>query len=200
MKRILLFWITVLLAATLVDAQVKAPATKPVPAAAAAVDAATYIIGPQDVLQVTVWKEPEMSAPAVPVRPDGKISLPLIDDVQAADLTPMKLANVIAEKLKKFVQDPQVSVIVTGVNSKRVYILGEVQHPGPLMMLPEMTVLQALSSAGGLSQFANAKKIYVLRTENGAQQKFPFNYKQALKGENPQQNFVMKPGDTIVVP
>ena len=160
---------------------------------------ASYIIAPDDVLAIDVWKEAEITR-TVPVRPDGKISLPLLNDVQAAGLTATDLASVIAERLKKFIANPQVTVIVTTVNSQRIYILGEVLRGGVVPLLPNMTVLQAISSAGGFSQYANQKGIYVLRTENGQQVKYPFNYKEVIKGINIQQNIVLKPGDTIVVP
>lgn len=158
-----------------------------------------YLIGEDDVLNINVWKEAEISR-TVPVRPDGKISLPLVNDIQAAGLTPVQLGTVITEKLKKFIADPQVTVIVTSINSRRIYIVGEAGRPGAFPMLPNMTVLQALSSAGGFSQFANLKGIYVLRLENGKQVKFPFNYKEVIKGEKIEQNIILKPGDTIVVP
>jgi len=158
---------------------------------------ANYVIGPQDMLDISVWKEEQLTK-TVPVRPDGKISMPLLNDVQAAGLTPTQLANQITESLKKFVTDPQVTVIVREINSQRVYLLGEVTRAGAYPLLPNMTVLQALSSAGGFTQFANLKKIYVLRVENGKQEKFPFNYKHAL--ESPDQNILLKAGDTIVVP
>jgi polysaccharide export outer membrane protein len=160
-------------------------------------DAATYVIGPTDVLLVTVWKEPSLSA-TLPVRPDGMISMPLLNDVRAAGFTPMKLAETITSKLKEFVQDPQVSIVITEVNSQRVYMVGEIAKPGPVSLISGLTVLQAISSAGGLSQFANSKKIYVLRSEAGAQRKIAFNYKQALKGNN--QNISLQAGDTIVIP
>ena len=160
---------------------------------------ASYIIAPDDVLSIDVWKETEITR-TVPVRPDGKISLPLLNDVQAAGLTAMDLASVIAERLKKFIANPQVTVIVTTVNSQKIFILGEVPRPGVTPLLPNMTVLQAVSSAGGFTQYANQKGIYVLRTENGQQVKYPFNYKEVIKGINIQQNIVLKPGDTIVVP
>jgi polysaccharide export outer membrane protein len=156
-----------------------------------------YVIGPQDVLDISVWKEEQLTK-TVPVRPDGKISMPLLNDVQAAGLTPTQLAAQITESLKKFVTDPQVTIIVREINSQRVYMLGEVARAGAYPLLPNMTVLQALSSAGGFTQFANVKKIYVLRVENGKQQKFPFNYKHAL--ESPDENILLKAGDTIVVP
>jgi polysaccharide export outer membrane protein len=134
------------------------------------------------------------------VRPDGKISLPLLNDVQAAGLTPSQLAAQLTESLKKFVANPQVTVIVTTINSQRVYIMGEVIRAGAYPLLPGMTVLQGLSSAGGFTQFANLKKIYVLRQENGKQVKLPFNYKEVVGGKNPDQNITLKAGDTIVVP
>ena len=156
-----------------------------------------YVIGPQDVLDISVWKEEQLTK-TVPVRPDGKISMPLLNDVQAAGLTPTQLAGQITESLKKFVTDPQVTIIVREINSQRIYMLGEVVRAGAYPLLPNMTVLQALSSGGGFTQFSNVKKIYVLRVENGKQQKFPFNYKHAL--ESPDENIMLKAGDTIVVP
>lgn len=158
-----------------------------------------YIIGTEDVLNINVWKEAEVSR-SVPVRPDGKISLPLLNDVQAAGLTPQQLAASIRDGLKKFMSDPEVTVIVAAVNSRRVYIIGEVSHPGVIPLLSGMTVLQALASSGSFTQFANIKGIYVLRSENGKQVKHPFNYKAVVKGQNAEQNLELKPGDTIVVP
>jgi len=157
-----------------------------------------YVIGADDTLHVTVWKEPDMSV-TLPVRPDGKISIPLLDDVQAAGMTPMQLANSIKEKLKKYIADPRVTVVVTAMNSQRIYVLGEVTHTGAMALLPHMTMLQALSSAG-FTQFANLKAIYLLRMQDGQQIKVRFNYKDAIKGRDTQQNIVLKPGDTIVVP
>ena len=162
------------------------------------VDASSYVIGPDDALQVTVWREPTLSG-TFPVRPDGMISLTLLGDVQAAGLTPMQLSDSITTKLKKFVQDPSVTVVVTGVNSQRIFVVGEVGHVGPMMMTPGMTALQAIATAGGLSPFANSKRIYILRGEPGKQEKIPFNYKLALKGDSKQQISLL-PGDTIVVP
>lgn len=157
-----------------------------------------YIIGPEDGLSINVWKEADLTA-TLPVRPDGKISLPLLGDVQAAGMTPKELGESITEKLKKFLADPRVTVVVTAINSKRIYMVGEVLHSGGLTMLPHMTVLQALSTAG-LNQFANTKKIYVLRTQNGKQEKLPVNYRKLVKGEAMEQNYMLQPGDTIVVP
>jgi polysaccharide export outer membrane protein len=157
-----------------------------------------YVIGADDSLHISVWKEPDLTN-TLPVRPDGKISMPLLNDVQASGLTPMQLATSLTEKLKKYLADPRVTVVVTQMNSQRVYILGEVLHSGAIPLLPNMTVLQALATAG-FTQFANTKAIYVLRTQNGRQQKMPFNYRQAMKGEDMAQNISLKPGDTIVVP
>jgi polysaccharide export outer membrane protein len=160
---------------------------------------ASYKIGPQDVLRIDVWKETEISR-SVPVRPDGKISLPLLNDVQAAGLTAMELANNITEGLKKFITSPQVTVSVTEINSRRVYVTGEVTRPGAFPLLPNMTLLQALTSAGGFTQFARTKKIYVLRNEGGKQAKYPFNYNEVVSGKRPEDNIPLQPGDTIVVP
>jgi|SRR5208337_1409599 len=157
-----------------------------------------YVIGADDVLHIAVWKEADLTV-TLPVRPDGKISLPLLNDVQAAGLTPQQLGESLTDKLKKYIADPRVTVVVTSINSKRIYLTGEVLHAGAIPMLPNMTVLQALSSAG-MTQFANTKRIYVLRTENGKQQKLPVNYRKLVKGEKIEQNYLLQPGDTIVVP
>jgi len=162
-------------------------------------DASDYKIGAQDILRIDVWKEEQLTR-TVPVRPDGKVTLPLLNDVQAAGLTPMQLSGVISEGLKKFINDPQVTVTVTEINSRRVYVTGEVSKAGAFPLLPNMTVLQALSSSGGFTQFAKLKNIYVLRVENGKQVKRPFNYKEAVNGKNPGQNILLQPGDVIVVP
>jgi polysaccharide export outer membrane protein len=180
------------------QAQQKPPTTGASQSAAATLDP-NYVIGPEDVLNIDVWKEAEISR-SVPVRPDGKISLPLLRDVQAAGLTPIQLSQSITEKLKKFLAEPQVTVIVTAINSQRVYLIGEIGRPGAYPMLPGMTMLQAISIAGGLAQFANGKKIYLLRNENGKETKYPFNYKEVISGVRPEQNLVLKAGDTIVVP
>lgn len=156
-----------------------------------------YILGAEDVIIINVWKEPELSM-GLQVRPDGKISLPLLNDLQAAGMTPVQLGMSITEKLKKFVANPQVTVIVQAINSRRIHMVGEVGRAGTIPLLPDMTVLQAL--AGGFTQFANTKKIYILRTENGVQTKYPFNYKEVINGKRPEQNILLKPGDTIVVP
>jgi polysaccharide export outer membrane protein len=156
----------------------------------------SYVIGPSDVLSIRVWHEPDLSALGLPVRPDGKISMALLNDVQAAGLTPMQLGDEITSGLKKYVSDPQVTVAVDAINSKRIYVVGQVARPGAYPLLPQMTVLQALSSAGGFQQYADYKRMYVLR---GAQ-KLPFSYKQTLKGQHLDKTIILQPGDTIVVP
>jgi len=197
MKRIVSVLIGLLLSGLIpINAQnsASAPKTPPPPPQISG----TYVIGPEDVLLVSVWKEPDLTN-TLPVRADGMISLPLLNDVQAAGLTPIQLANSITEKLKKYLSDPHVTVVVTQMNSKRIYAMGEVLHPGPMTLLPEMTVLQALAAAG-FSEFANTRGIYVLRNEGGKQTKVPVNYKKLIKGEAMDENLVLKPGDTIVVP
>jgi polysaccharide export outer membrane protein len=158
-----------------------------------------YVIGPQDVLDINVWKEPDMTR-VVPVRPDGKISLPLINDVQAAGVTPQQLAADITTKLKKFLTEPQVTVIVSAINSQRVFVIGEVIHAGAFQLVPGTTVLQALANAGGFTTFANVKKIHVMRVVNGKHVELPFNYREVLNGDNQDQNIKLEPGDTVVVP
>jgi polysaccharide export outer membrane protein len=158
----------------------------------------SYVIGAEDILRVSVWKEPELTA-QLPVRSDGKISLPLVNDVQAAGLTPMELAASLTEKLKKYIDDPRVAVVVTQMNHQRIYVLGEVARHGPIPLVADMTVLQALATSG-LTQFANTNKIYVLRAVNGVEKKFPVNYKRLVKGQGMSQNILLKAGDTIVVP
>jgi polysaccharide export outer membrane protein len=160
--------------------------------------APSYVIGVADVLQITVWKEPDLTT-TLPVRSDGMISLPLLNDVQAAGLTPMQLSSSLSAKLKKYVASPNVSVVVTQTNSHQIYVLGEVMRSGPIPLLHDMTVLQALATAG-FSQFANTKGIYVLRTENGQERKIPYDYKRVIKGGAASQNILLQPGDVIIVP
>jgi polysaccharide export outer membrane protein len=183
----------------LLRASQDAKRSPPSPSAIANPSDAEYKIGPQDVLRVDVWKEPEISRVA-PVRPDGRISLPLLNDVQAAGLTPTQLANVIAEGLKKYINNPQVTVGVNEINSRRVYVTGEVLKPGAFPLQPGMTVLQALAISGGFTQFARIKGIYILRTEGGKQVRHEFNYKDVVKGKKPELNILVQPGDVIVVP
>ena len=204
MKRSVLLALVLFAAAALAQSMVEAKGDKPANAAQEAAVASEpaassdYVIGADDVLHISVWKEPDLSE-TLPVRPDGKISMPLLNDVPAAGLTPLQLKDSITEKLKKYIADPRVTVVVTAMNSRRDFVTGEVLHSGPMPLLPHMTMLQALSQAG-FTQFANLKGIYLLRTQNGKQEKVPFNYKEVVKGNHPEQNIVLKPGDTLVVP
>ena len=176
-----------------------AAATDNKPAAVPATTDPAYVIGAQDVLDINVWKEPDVSR-TVPVRPDGRISLPLVNDVQAAGLTPEQLAATVAERLRKYLNEPQVTIIVTAINSQRVFVAGEVLRAGAYPLIPGMTVLQALTSAGGFTPFADRKKIHVMRLRDGKQIELPFNYRGVLKGDNSDQNIKLEPGDTVVVP
>ena len=203
-----LVWGVLLLSASAVMAQTLAKPvitptvtptqSSPQAAPAADTDSTRYVIGADDSLQITVWQEPSLSG-TFPVRPDGMISLVLLGDIPAAGLTPMHLAHDITVKLKKFIQDPVVSVVVAAVNSQRIYLVGEVIKAGPIVLSPGMTPLQAIAQAGGLSPYTNGKHIYILRGPSGKQQKIPFNYRRALKGDN-SQDVSLLPGDTIVVP
>jgi polysaccharide export outer membrane protein len=178
-----------------------APASLPAPGVASAAGLAVdsgYVIGASDVVTLTVLKEPTLSSSLL-VRPDGMITMPLLGDVRAAGLTPLQLANEIATRLKKYIQDPNVSVILTQINSRKVYLIGEVTKVGPVDITPGMTLLEAIASASGLTQYANAKKMYILRSEDGKHTRIPVRYKDALKGDSAF-NLALKPGDTIVVP
>jgi polysaccharide biosynthesis/export protein len=161
-------------------------------------DLAGYIIGSDDSIKVDVFENPRYST-ILPVRPDGMITLADVGDIPAAGRTPMQLTDDIKIKLKKFVVEPSVTVTVLAVNSKRIYLIGEVGHVGPLSITPAMTVLQAIASAGGLTPYANKKHIYILRGDPGKQQKIPFDYTKALK-KGDMQGVSLLPGDTIVVP
>lgn len=177
---------------------VPAATVPPAPAASPTVNPEKYVIGADDTLQVTVWKEPSFSG-TFPVRPDGMISLVMLGDIRAAGRTPIQLGDDITQKLKKYIQDPVVSVVVMAVNSQKIFMVGEINHVGPIMLTPGMTPLQAIATAGGLTMFAHEKKIYILRGVQGKQQKIPFDYKKALKGDN-NQGISLQPGDTVVVP
>jgi polysaccharide export outer membrane protein len=159
-----------------------------------------YVIGSGDSLQVSVWKEPEASVPVAIVRPDGKVTVPLIKEIEVAGLTPMQAEQRITERLTKFIADANVTVVVATINSKKVYVVGAARKEGPLAYTYGMTVLQALSEAGGLTDYARRKKIYILRSENGREYRLDFNYDDVLKGESMEQNIVLLAGDTIVIP
>jgi len=167
--------------------------------AQAVVDQERYVIGPEDVLYIHVWKEDALSR-TVPVRMDGNISLPLIHEMKAAGLTPLQLEAAITERLKGFYENPNVSVTVMEPNSFKVYISGEVMKPGVYRLREETTILQIIPMAGGFTDWAKRKKILVIRKENGKEKRFTVDYRKAMKGDDPNSNVVLKPGDTIIVP
>jgi polysaccharide export outer membrane protein len=167
--------------------------------AQAGVDKERYVIGPEDVLYIHVWKEDALSR-SVPVRMDGNISLPLIHEMKAAGLTPVQLEAAITERLKKLYENPNVSVIVMEANSFKVYVSGEVMKPGVYRLRDETTILQIIPMAGGFTDWAKRKKILVIRKENGKEKRFTVDYNKATKGDDPNSNVVLKPGDTIIVP
>lgn len=166
-----------------------------------AVDAAgDYVIGVEDLLYIAVWKNPDLSR-EVPVRPDGKITLPLIDDVVAVGLTPTRLKEILTERWRSFITAPEVSVIVTQVNSLKVYMVGEIAKPGILVLKGKTRLLQALSLAGGFTQFADRSRVIVLRAIGGGNEtRLEFNYKRIVSGSSPEDNVVLMPGDTVIVP
>jgi polysaccharide export outer membrane protein len=160
----------------------------------------TFIIGLDDVLAVNVWKETEISR-SVPVRSDGKISLPLVGEVQASGHTPRQLEQEIAKRLQNYISEPEVTVIVQQINSQKFNVLGQVAKPGLYPLTNSPTVLDAIGLAGGFRDFAKQKSIYILRKNpDGGQSRLPFNYKDVVKGKNPEQNVKLQPGDTVVVP
>jgi polysaccharide export outer membrane protein len=175
-----------------------APAAPPAPTAAKPHDA-TFIIGNDDVLAINVWKEPDISR-SIPVRSDGKISLPLVGEVQAAGQTPAALEKDIASKLKNYISEPEVTVMVQQVNSQKFNILGQVVRPGAYVIANSPTVLDAIALAGGFRDFAKQKSIYVLRQGPDGETRLPFNYKEVAQGKNMSQNVKLQPRDTIIVP
>jgi polysaccharide export outer membrane protein len=158
-----------------------------------------FVIGNDDVLAINVWKEPDISR-SIPVRSDGKISLPLVGEVQAAGLTPLNLEKDIASKLKNYISEPEVTVMVQQVNSQKFNILGQVVRPGSYVIANSPTVLDAVALAGGFRDFAKQKSIYVLRQGGSGDSRIPFNYKDVSQGKNMSQNIKLQPGDTIIVP
>jgi polysaccharide biosynthesis/export protein len=157
-----------------------------------------YVIGPEDVLSIVVWREKELSGEVV-VRPDGKISLPLLNDVQAAGYTPEQLAEIVEKAAIKYVTDSDTTVIVKQINSRKVFVLGEVGKPGAFPLTSDMNVLQLIASVGGLAEFADKKNVMILRVENGRERRFKFNYNEVIEGKNLQQNIMLQPGDTVLV-
>jgi polysaccharide biosynthesis/export protein len=160
----------------------------------------TFVIGKDDVLAINVWKEPEISR-SIPVRSDGRISLPLVGEIQAAGETTLKLEQAITTKLKNYIEEPEVTVIVQEIKSQNFNILGMVTKPGSYPLVGSETVLDAIAAAGGFRDFAKQKNIYILRqSPDGTQSRIPFNYKEVVKGHNPAQNAMLQPRDTIIVP
>jgi polysaccharide biosynthesis/export protein len=169
------------------------PAALPTPAP-------NYVIGPDDVLSIVFWRDKDMSAEVV-VRPDGKISLPLMNDVQAGGLTPNELRDAIGGIARRYVEDPSVTVVVKEIKSRKVFITGMVEKPGPYPLNGPTTVMQLISMAGGLKEFTDGKRILIMRAgKQGRQIAYPFNYRQVVSGKNLEQNIELQPGDTVVVP
>jgi polysaccharide biosynthesis/export protein len=165
----------------------------------AASPASSYAIGPEDVLDIAVWNNPAISR-TVPVRPDGKISLPLVNDVRAAGLTPMQLRDVLTRRLAKYVATPEVSVMVREIHSFAVTVIGEVRKPGRYEFRSRTTVLDAIAAAGGFGEFAARGRVGVLRQEGAAVKRIPFSYSKGVLSDTPQENFFLHPGDIVVVP
>jgi polysaccharide export outer membrane protein len=159
-----------------------------------------YKIGAGDVLEINVWKEPDASVRSVVVRPDGKISMPLLKEVDVVGITPVQLEKLITDGLGKVMNSPDVTIVVTGINSKKIYVNGKVKKEGPIPYTYRMTVMQALSEAGGITDYAKKRAIYVLRNESGREFRFPFDYNAVLRGEKMELNIPLEPGDVIVVP
>lgn len=169
------------------------------PASGSAHDS-SYVIGNSDVLAVTVWKQPDISR-SVPVRPDGRISLPLVGEIQAAGLTPLQLEQAIGAKLKTYMTNPEVTVIVETINSQKFNVLGRVARPGSYPLTASTTVLDAIAAAGGFMDFAKQKGVYILRhSKDGGQTRIPFNYKDVIKGKHVEQNIRLQSDDTVIVP
>lgn len=166
---------------------------------AAEKDSPDYRIGPDDILNIFVWKEPDLTRD-ITVMSDGRISLPLIGNILAQGKTVAELKEIITEKLKNYIEAPEVTVIVNESRSRRIYTIGNVRTPGPYPLAPNMTVLQALSAAGGFAEWADTKNILIIRREGEKEAQFTFNYKEAIAGKKIEQNITLKPNDTIVVP
>ena len=158
-----------------------------------------YVIGTDDVLSIVYWKDKDMSA-EVQVRPDGRIALPLINEVVAAGLTPEQLREKLTAESKKFMEDASITVVIRQINSRKAFITGEINKPGTYPLTSPTTVMQLIAMAGGLRDYANGKKIVIMRTENGQPRRLPFNYNDIIDGKNLQQNIELKPGDTVVIP
>lgn len=196
MKNFFYFWIVGILAVLLVIPFAYSQEKK-MPEVAA--DSSDYVIGPEDILYIHVWREEALTR-TIPVRMDGNISLPLIDEVQAAGLTPLQLKEILTDKFKKFVDLPNVSVTVMEANSYKVYVSGQVRTPGVYRLRSETSILQIVPMAGGFTEWADQKKILVIRKEGGKEKRITVNYKNIVQGKGPEGNLVLKAGDTIIVP
>jgi polysaccharide biosynthesis/export protein len=172
------------------DAKAEAPVAAPLPG---------YVIRAEDVLSIVFWRDKEMSADVV-VRPDGKISLPLLNDVEAAGLTPDQLRARLIKAASKYLEEPTAAVVVKEIHSRKVFVSGQVGKPGSYPLIGEMNVLQMIAHVGGALEYADSKNIVIFRNEDGQERRFTFNYKDVVKGKNVQQNIMLKPGDTIIVP
>lgn len=158
-----------------------------------------YVVGEGDALHIDVWQEPEVSQNVV-VRPDGKVSLPLVNEIKVSGMTPLEIQGLVAEKLRVFVNQPKVTVTVIEVHSRKAFITGEVAHPGEYPLNTQVTVLQLIAQAGGFTPFAKTENIMILRVSEGKEQRLKFKYKEVLRGKNTDQNIALQPGDTVVVP
>jgi polysaccharide biosynthesis/export protein len=218
LRRRLLPQLALVVASATVYAQTPAPApsagsvpatrgTAPAPAATGTAPAPAtgvvappgFLIGPEDVLSIVYWRDREMTTDVV-VRPDGKISLPLLNEIQAAGLTPGELRDRITEQSKRYLEEPNLTVVLKQINSRKVFITGEINKPGPYALTAPTTVLQLIALAGGLKEFAKSDKIVIVRIENGRTTAYSFNYKQVTSRKRLQQNIELKPGDTVVIP
>lgn len=177
----------------------KGPILKKQAQAEVVADSDQYVIGPEDVLYIHVWREESLTK-TVPVRMDGSISLPIIQEIKASGLTPLQLKEELTRRLKEFIESPNVSVTVIEANSFKVYVTGQVKTPGVYRLRSETTVLQIIPMAGGFTDWANQKKILVIRKENGKEKRITVNYKKIMKGDDPASNLVLKSGDTVIVP
>jgi polysaccharide export outer membrane protein len=175
------------------------PPAPPATASATSAAPAGYIIGPEDVLTFNFWREKDLST-EVTVRPDGRITLPLLNEFEAAGLTPDQLREKVMAVADRYVQDPNLTIIVKTINSRRAYITGMVNKPGPYALMSPTTVVQLIAMAGGLQDYADKKNIVIMRTENGKAVSYRFNYKEVIDRKNLKQNIELKPGDTVIVP
>ena len=208
-RRSLLAVACLLVAASAVQAQAQpqgaarpagaAPAATPPPTVAGVATPPGYLIGPDDSLAVVFWREKDLSADVV-VRPDGMISLPLLNDVRAEGLTPEQLRVALTSAASKFVEESTVTVVVKAINSRKVFITGQVGKPGPYSLGGPMTVLQLIAMSGGVAEYAKKNKVVVVRKEAGKDVTYPFNYEEVIEGKKLQQNIELKPGDTVIVP